>query len=193
MSAVECTLKQHLVSYPCARQFQVNWELIKLYLIFSCINSIKLTEDLFIAGRVYDSEDDESRRWVDNCVRCWWHCGAGSVHLSDVCPSVRLSLCHRPQHQTSQQQNLLLWLGRQEISIDCCTAHSSARRAAGECGQCHVVSVRSGLTQICLSRRETRFLTILFCGRFLSFSDFRGFLFLQPVLLCTRQNWMELI
>jgi len=27
----------------------------------------------------------------------------------------------------------------QEISVDCCTAHSSA---AGECGQCHVVSVR---------------------------------------------------
>jgi len=54
------------------------------------------------------------------------------MHLSDVCPSVRLSLCHRPQHQTSQQQNLLLWLGRQEISIDCCTVHS-------------VVSVRSGI------------------------------------------------
>ena len=35
---------------------------------------------------------------------------------------------------------LLLWRGRQEITIDCCTAHSSA---AGECGQCHVVSVRS--------------------------------------------------
>jgi len=35
---------------------------------------------------------------------------------------------------------VLLWPGGQEISIDCCTAHSSE---AGECGQCHVVSVRT--------------------------------------------------
>ena len=34
--------------------------------------------------------------------------------------------------------------GRQEISIDCCTAHSSA---AGECGQWHVVSVRRKLDE----------------------------------------------
>jgi len=38
--------------------------------------------------------------------------------------------------------------GRQEISIDCmqaCTTHSGAAPMSGECGQCHVVSVRRKL------------------------------------------------
>jgi len=49
---------------------------------------------------------------------------AGSMHLSGVHPSVRMSR-HGPQRQT-----LLL----DEISIDCCTAH---RRVAGVCKQCN--------------------------------------------------------
>ena len=40
------------------------------------------------------------------------------MHLSGVRPSVRLS-------QLGPQ---LLWRGRQEISIDCCTAHSNGGR-----------------------------------------------------------------
>ena len=52
-----------------------------------------------------------------------------SVGCPSVRPSVRLSLC---------PQTLQLRRGRQEISIDCCTAHSSA---VGECGQWRVVSV----------------------------------------------------
>jgi len=51
------------------------------------------------------------------------------VYASVGCPSVRLSLC---------PQTLQLRRGRQEISIDCCTAHSIA---AGECEQWRVVSV----------------------------------------------------
>jgi len=36
--------------------------------------------------------------------------------------------------------------GEQEILVDCCTAGAKQqRRAAGECGQCHVVSVRRKL------------------------------------------------
>jgi len=117
----------------------------------------------------------------------------GSIAEQGLCicrTSVRLSVClsaigHSIKHHSSKIC-CCGSAGRRYRSI--AARRTAAGRAAGECGQCHVVSVRSGLTQICLSQRETRFLAILFCGRFLSFSDFRGFLFLQPVLLCTRQN-----
>ena len=56
------------------------------------------------------------------------------MHLTGVRPSVRLSVCLsvyrsvRPvrRRRTPQQQTLALCLGRQEILIDCCTAHRSA-------------------------------------------------------------------
>ena len=55
--------------------------------------------------------------------------------------SARLSVSSKPA-----DAGLLLWAGEQEISIDCCTAGAQQqRRAAGECGQCHVVSVRRKL------------------------------------------------
>jgi len=71
-----------------------------------------------------------------------------SVWRPSVCPSVCSSI--------STAANPLLQVcccgrGRWETSIDCYTARA-ARRAAGECGQCHVVSVRRKLN------RETRFL-----------------------------------
>ena len=59
-------------------------------------------------------------------------CGAGSMHLSGVRPSVCLS-------QRGQQQQTAAVARRQEILIDCCTVHSSA--AFG--GQMQVVSVRT--------------------------------------------------
>jgi len=63
------------------------------------------------------------------------------VRRPPVCPSVCLSVDHSIKLCCcGQQQIVLLWSGRQEISIDCCTAHSCA---AVKCGQCHVVSVRS--------------------------------------------------
>jgi len=59
------------------------------------------------------------------------------VGLLSVCPSVRLSQ-NGPKPASTPLQVCCWWPGRQEISIDCCTAHCSA---AGECGQCHVVGV----------------------------------------------------
>jgi len=53
----------------------------------------------------------------------YWHCPhdmRSSVNKTIGCPSVCLS------QYSSQQQTLLLQPDRQEISIDCCTAHSSA-------------------------------------------------------------------
>ena len=38
-------------------------------------------------------------------------------------------------------------LNQQEISVDCCTAHSSM---AGECGQCHIVSIHRKLNRLVL-------------------------------------------
>jgi len=59
-------------------------------------------------------------------------CAAGSMNLSGVRPYVLQSLCPSVSSQhLPQQQSLLLWLGQKEIlSIDCCTAYSSA--ACGE-------------------------------------------------------------
>jgi len=58
------------------------------------------------------------------------------------CPSVRPSVC--PSRQPQQQTSVCCCgSGGQDILIDCCTAGAQQqRRAAGECGQCHVVSVR---------------------------------------------------
>jgi len=62
-------------------------------------------------------------------------CGAGSMHLSSVRPSVRLSVCPSICLSVFPSKPLLR-RGRQETTIDCCTAHSSA---AGECGRLHAV------------------------------------------------------
>jgi len=57
------------------------------------------------------------------------------MHLSGVRPSVCLSICpNQPPH--SAAVGLLLW-ARRAGDIDL------SWRAAGECGQCHVVGVRS--------------------------------------------------
>jgi len=84
-------------------------------------------------GRQHDHQISHHTKFVS---LVYWHRHACLC----ICPaSVCLSVClsqHGPQ-----QRSLLLWPGRQEMSIDCCTAHSCS--AAGECGQCHVVSVRS--------------------------------------------------
>jgi len=72
-----------------------------------------------------------------SCLHYHWHCphmlrGAGSMHLSGVRPSVlRPSVCPSQHGDKLAAAGLLMW---QEISIDCCTAHSSAAcRAVGEC------------------------------------------------------------
>jgi len=87
------------------------------------------------------NNDDANSIRIRACViafsQFYWHCPQSMrsrVYETLRCPSVCLS------QRVPQQQTLLLWSDRQGISIDCCTAHSSA---AGECGQCHVVSVRS--------------------------------------------------
>jgi len=70
------------------------------------------------------------RSCMAGCHYCSWHCS--HAVWSRIFASVgRPSVC----------------LSQQELSIDCCTAHSSA---AGECGQCHVVSIRSSWTRTCL-------------------------------------------
>jgi len=59
---------------------------------------------------------------------------------------VRLSLPTWAHSSKPAAAGLLLWRGGQEISIDCCTVGAQQQqRAAGECGQCHVVSVRRKL------------------------------------------------
>ena len=65
----------------------------------------------------------------------YWHClhsMRSRVYESVTRPSVLQSLCPSVSSQhLPQQQSLLLWLGQKEIlSIDCCTAYSSA--ACGE-------------------------------------------------------------
>jgi len=74
-------------------------------------------------------------------------CGTGSTHLSgvrlSVRPSVNLSVSHtRPQHAAAA--GLLLW-ARRAKDIDR-LLHS--RRAAGECGQCHIVNKKTYCTCI---------------------------------------------
>ena len=71
----------------------------------------------------------------------YWHCLRSmrsrvyaTVGRTSVCLSVRLSV------PSSSAKFAYMWSSRQEISIDCCTALSSA---TGECGQCHVASVRT--------------------------------------------------
>ena len=70
-----------------------------------------------------------------NVTKFYVHVTCGSMHLSGIRLSVRPSMDHNSKRGCCGP-------GRQEISIDCCTAHSSA---ADECGQCHVVSVRRPL------------------------------------------------
>jgi len=65
-------------------------------------------------------------------------CGAGSMKA--VLPLVRLSVPAWAHSSKPAAAILLLWASGQEISIDCCSMQQ--RHAAGECGQCHVVSVR---------------------------------------------------
>ena len=72
---------------------------------------------------------------------CWCCLPTMSVRLS---PSVGLS-----QHGPAAANPLLHRFGAVcpagRRSIDCCTAGAQQRRAAGERGQCHVVSVRRKL------------------------------------------------
>ena len=70
----------------------------------------------------------------------YWHCphicGAGSMHLSCVRPSVRSIMGHGSEVCCCGPA------GRRRRSI--AARRKGARRAASECGQCHDVSVRSG-------------------------------------------------
>jgi len=59
------------------------------------------------------------------------------MQLPCVRPSVRLSVC--PSHPAAAAAGLLLW-ARLAGDTD---RLLHGRRAAGECGQCHVISVRS--------------------------------------------------
>ena len=64
-----------------------------------------------------------------------------TVRCPSVCLSVRPSVClfqHGPSKPAAA--SLLLWARRVEMPIVCC---SSGVRRAGNCGQCHVVSVRT--------------------------------------------------
>jgi len=65
-------------------------------------------------------------------------CGAGSVKRYGVRPSVRLSVPAWTHSSKPAAAGLLLW-ARQAGNID---RLLQQRRATGECGQCHVVSVR---------------------------------------------------
>jgi len=74
-------------------------------------------------------------------------CGAGSMHLPGVRPSVRPSvlLCVRHLSHPAAARRYCRFAaagpaGRRYRSI---AARRDVRRAAGECGQCRVVSVRS--------------------------------------------------
>ena len=96
------------------------------------------------------------RLFITLCVICTARivCGAflcngtASVRLS-VCLSVRLSVCLSccgPAAANPLLRVCCCGPGGQEISIDCRTAGARQQRcAAGECGQCHVVSVRRKL------------------------------------------------
>ena len=85
----------------------------------------------FIFSRVASGE---SRSMAASC-RCYWHCLTRYAEQglcncwASVRPSVCLSVCPicRPHAATA---TLLPWPGRREISIDCCTAHSSATLSA---------------------------------------------------------------
>ena len=72
-------------------------------------------------------------------------------YVAALCPSVRLSV-RLSQHEPTAANPLLQVCccgpGRQEISIHRCMAGAQQHRhAAGKCGQCHVVSVRSSWTR----------------------------------------------
>jgi len=62
-------------------------------------------------------------------------CGARSMHLSgvrpSVCLSVDMSVPARAHSSKPAAAGLLLWAGRQEISIDCCAAHGMRRANSG--------------------------------------------------------------
>jgi len=61
-------------------------------------------------------------------------CGARSMHLSGVRPSVCLSTClsqHGPTAANPLLQVCCCGPGSQEISIDCCAAHGMRRANSG--------------------------------------------------------------
>jgi len=69
---------------------------------------------------------------------------AGSMHLSGVCPSVRLSVSTRAYSSKSAAAGLLLW-ARRAGDIDRLLHSRRSAAAASECEQCHVTGVRRKL------------------------------------------------
>jgi len=101
------------------------------------------------------------------------------VYLTVRCPSVYL-FQHGPTAANPLLQVCCCGPGKQETAIDCCTVGAQQqRRAVGECGQCHVVSVRRKLnTDFICSTPECIINAGALCGS-ASHHDFSGVVFLQ--------------
>ena len=97
-------------------------------------------------------------------------CGAGFMHLSGVCPpvclSTRPSVCRStgPQQQTRCCRFAAAGpAGRRYRLI--AARRTAARRAAGRCRQCHIVSVCRKLNTDCFSLHLCMFVSLLCCVR----------------------------
>jgi len=124
-------------------------QLMPLPLTVSCFTEIQIGFTFLVPAHL-GSPGKRAVKWACVCsIYYYWHCphSMRSIKRYSVRPSVRLSV--RPSllppvcpSVGPQQQSRCCWFAAVSPGQDISIKLLQQRRTSGECGQCHVVSIR---------------------------------------------------